>query len=136
METNETSPADVLLVGKTVTVSYVADPFFSRGEFRLENHSPVTVKAAVESAWLDVGEERQSLSVTTVFDHAKGEALDLKGFEVEATSTLSFALGFPIVYFDPPLGVSVSVGLRLILNGLELEAQSPIRFIRRIPRGH
>ncbi|HEX2269527.1 MAG TPA: hypothetical protein VHH35_08335 [Pyrinomonadaceae bacterium] len=60
--------------------------------------------------------------------------VDPQDFKVEAQSVLNFLVGFPAVAYEPPFGESVAVGFRLQVNGAELEALSPITFVRRLPR--
>lgn len=121
------------LAGETVTVSYVADPAIGRGEFRLTNGAESARTAAVLSAWLESGDGRQPLAGVSVFDLDREQGLPPEGFEVGARATLSFALGFPRVAREPRFGESLAVAVKLSVNGTELEARSPIKFIRRIP---
>lgn len=121
------------LVGETVTVSYVADPWVGHGRFRLENHDAVAVTATVESAWLELGGRRQPLAGITVFDLEQDKMVNPTGFRIDAKATLPFLVGFPRVVHVPRFGESGAVGLRLTVNGTELQALSPIVFIRLIP---
>lgn len=122
------------LIGETVIVSYVADPSVGHGQFRLENRGAVAVVAAVESAWLEFGAHRQPLAEVTVFDLDQEQTVNPGGFKVEARATVTFMLGFPKVAYEPRFGESSAVGVRLSVNGAELQALSPIVFQRRIPR--
>ena len=122
------------LIGETVTVSYVADPSVGHGRFRLENHEAVAVTAAVESAWLELGGHRQPLAGITVFDLDQDRMVNPASFRIDAEATVTFMLGFPKVAYEPRFGESSAVGLRLSVNGAELQALSPIVFEPRIPR--
>lgn len=124
---------DVQLVGEPVTVSGIGDLAAGRGRFRLENPGPDPVRAAVVSAWLDVGDRRRPLEPATVFDVDRDLAFDPTGFEIE-TGTMTFLLGFPRVPDEAGPGETTSVGVRLDVNGSTVEARSPIVFERRIPR--
>jgi hypothetical protein len=123
----------VRLVGETVTVSGVGDLAAGHGRFRLENPGPAAVRAAVDSAWLDVGGRARPLEVATVFDADRDEALDPTGFEV-TPGTLTFLLGFPRVADASGPGETTCVRLRLNVDGAPLDAASAIVFERRIPR--
>lgn len=127
---------DPRLIGETVTISYVADPSIGYGQFRLENRGAVAVTAAVESAWLELGGHRQPLAGVTVFDLDQDRMVDPESFEVDAEATVRFLVGFPRVAHEPRFGESSAVGLRLNVNGAELQALSLIEFVRRIPYGH
>jgi len=130
----KTTPHSALqLVGETVTISYVADPSVGHGEFRLENSGDVAVTAAVESAWLELGARRQPLADVTVFDLDQDQMVNPKSFKVDAKTTLKFLVGFPRVTYEPRFGESSALGLRLNINGTELQALSPLKFVRRIP---
>lgn len=130
-----THDSDIQLTGETVTINYVANPSVGHGQFHLENHGTVAVKAAVESAWLKLGEHRHPLIDITVFDLGQDQMLNLESFKVDAKATLSFLLGFPKVAHEPRFGESSAVGLRLRVDGAELQALSPIKFVRRFPYG-
>lgn len=123
----------VQLVGEPVTVSGVGDLAAGHGRFRLENPGPAAVRAAVVSAWLDVGGRRRPLMPATVFDVDRDRAFDPDGFEVEAGTT-TFLLGFPRVPDEAGPAEETSIGLRLAADGSTVEARSPIVFERRIPR--
>lgn len=134
-ETMNTQHSDLQLIGETVTVSYVADPSVGHGQFRLENRGAVAVTVAVELAWLELGGHRHTLASITVFDLDQDRMVNLEGFKVDTKATLSFLLGFPKVAHEPRFGESSAVGLRLRVNGAELQALSPIKFVRRFPYG-
>jgi hypothetical protein len=121
------------LEGEEVTVSGVGDLAVGHGQFRLENPGADAVQAAVESAWLDVGDRQIPLVPATVFDLERDVALDPGGFDVEP-GTMSFLLGFPRMPNQAGPAEQTSVGLRLAVDGSTLEARSPIRLERRIPR--
>lgn len=121
------------LIGEMVTVSYVADPSFGHGKFRLENHDAVTVEAAVESAWLELGERVQSLADVSIFDLSQDQMVNPKSLKVDAGAIMNFLVGFPRIAYEPHFGEVVNVGLRLRVNGVKLEALSPIKFVHRIP---
>jgi hypothetical protein len=121
------------LVGERVTVSYVADPSVSYGQFRLENHEAVAVTITVESVWLEIEGHQQPLTGFTVFDLDQDRLVNPKNFKVDAEKTVRFLVGFPKVVHEPRFGETTAVGLRLKLNSTELQALSPIQFIRRFP---
>ena len=123
------------LVGETVTVSYVADPAMGHGQFRLHNHGATAATASVASAWLELGGDRRPLADITVFDLEQEQMVNPDNFKVDGTKTLGFLLGFPRVAHEPRFGESSAVGLRLRVDGAELQALSPIKFVRRVPRG-
>ncbi len=135
-ETMTARPSKPQLIGEAVTVSYVADPSMGHGQFRLENHGDIAVIATVESAWLELGERRLSLDRISVFDLDKDRMVNPDSFEVGAKATMKFLIGFPAISYEPPFGESSAVGLRIRVNGNELKALSPIKFVRRIPRDH
>lgn len=126
---------DLQLIGETVTVSYVTDPSVGRGQFRIENHGTAAVTAVVESAWLELGGYRQPLVGITVFDLDHERMVNPESFKVDAETTMMFLVGFPVVAHEPRFGESVAVGLRLSVNGTELQALSTIELVRRIPYG-
>lgn len=134
-ETMTTRHSGLQLTGETVTVSYVADPSMGHGQFRLENQGAVAVTAAVESASLEFGGHQQPLSGITVFDLDQDQMVDPDSFKVDAGKTMRFLVGFPVVAHEPRFGESIAVGLRLTVNGAELTALSPIKFVRRFPCG-
>lgn len=121
------------LIGETVTVSYVADPAVGYGQFRLKNHGTVDVIAAVQSVWLEIGEQRQTFAEVTVFDLEQDQMVNPQAFTVHASKELAFMVGFPRVNYEPSFGELSGVGLQLKVNDDELQALSPIRFERRIP---
>ncbi|KAF5435364.1 hypothetical protein C5S35_11250 [Candidatus Methanophagaceae archaeon] len=116
-------------------MSYVTDPSVGYGQFRLENCGTIAVTAAVKSAWLELGGHRQPLAGITVFDLDQDRMLNPESFKVDAEATVTFLIGFPVVAHEPRFGESTVVGLRLSINGTELQALSPIEFVRRIPYG-
>ena len=122
------------LVGETVTISYVADPAIGHGKFRLENGGEIQVTASIKSAWLQFGDRQQLLDNISVFDSVQDNPFDPHSFTVEAGTELNFLLGFPPMAVDPRFGETYGVGLRLQVNGLELEAVSEINLVQRIPR--
>lgn len=126
----------IQLIGETVTVNYVANPSVGHGQFRLENGRAVAVTAAVEVAWLEFGGSRKPLVGITVFDLEQERMVDPDGFKVGAETTMMFLIGFPKVDYAPRFGESTAVGLRLSVNGTEIQALSSIKFVRRIPYGH
>jgi hypothetical protein len=131
-----TIPSGPKLIGETVTVSYVADPSVGHGQFRLENDATVAVTAAVESAWLEFGGQEQLLTCITVFDLNQEQMVTPESFKVDAEATLLFLVGFPKFAHEPRFDEASAVGLRLSVNGAELKALSPIKFVRRFPYGH
>jgi hypothetical protein len=128
------SPADLQLIGEPVPVSYVADPSVGYGQFRLENRGHKAVTAAVQSAWLELGARQQPLSDITVFDLDQELMVNPESYKVDAKAIVRFRVGFPRFAHEPRFGESSAVGLRLSVNSAELQAKSPIEFVRRIPR--
>ena len=124
------------LIGEAVTVSYVADPSVGHGQFRLENHGDVAMMAVVKLAWLELGGRQQPLAGVTVFDLDQDQMMNPENFKVGVEATVTFLLGFSKVAYEPHFGESAAVGLRLRVNGTEIQALSPIKFVRRIPYGH
>lgn len=123
----------VQLAGEPVTVSGLGDLAAGHGRFRLENPGPGPARAAVVSAWLDVGDRTRPLEPATVFDVDRDVAFDPAGFEIEP-GTMTFLLGFPQVSNEAGPGEETSVGVRLAVDGSTVEARSPIVFERRIPQ--
>lgn len=128
------SNSGVQLIGESVTVSYVADPSLGHGQFRLENHGNTAVMAAVKSAWLELGARIQPVVDVTLYDLAQEQMINPDGFKIEAGATKRFLIGFPKFIYEPNFGEKTNVGLRLTINGDELQAFSSIVFERRIPR--
>ncbi|MBW4528045.1 MAG: hypothetical protein KME18_23165 [Phormidium tanganyikae FI6-MK23] len=125
--------SNVRLIGETVTISYVADPGISRGQFRLENHGTTAISAKVEAVWLE-REEQEPLTEISIFDLAQEQTVSSEHLVVQAGAAMTFLAGFPRIAYEPQFGETVAVGLRLIVDGVALEALSPIEFVRRIPR--
>jgi hypothetical protein len=123
------------LTGEPVEISYVADPHVGRGEFVLANPGPAPLSASVETAWFEADAQRRPLSGVTVFDLDHDQTLDAHALRVEAGDTLRFWLGFPRIAYEPQVGEAAAVGLRLRAGDTLLEARSPVRFLRRWPRG-
>jgi len=126
--------ARVSLAGETVDISYVSDPKIGHGSFRLSNAGDTAVSVGVVAAWLELGSQRKPLDQFTVFDLAKEHMVDPKHFEVGATASLGFLLGFPTMAYEPGFGESAAVGVTLSAGGAEVTARSPLRFVRRMPR--
>ena len=127
-------PLGVQLGGETVTVSYIADPSVGHGQFRLENYGTAAVMASVTSAWLELGTHRQPLPAITVYNLDHEQTLDPESFRVDAGATMRFLIGFPEFAYEPHFGESTAVGLRLKVHGAEIQALSPVKFVRRHPR--
>jgi hypothetical protein len=123
------------LIGETVTLSYVAGPFISYGKFHLENHTTRTITASVKSVWLNLDKHQKPLSNFTVFDLTQDRMVNPESFTVDAQTIMTFLVGFPRVAYEPFMGESISVGLRVIVNDAEIKASSPIEFVRRLPYG-
>lgn len=121
------------LIGEIVTISYVADPWVSRGQFRLENHGTTPISATVEAVWLK-SEEPQPLTEISIFNLDQEQTIDPESFTVPAGAAMTFLVGFPRIAYEPHFGETVAVGLRLSVDGIEQQALSPIEFVRRIPR--
>lgn len=122
------------LVGETIVVTYVADPVVSRGQFRLENHGTSAAFVAVESAWVRMGGRQQPLPQVFLFDVDADQQLDPSRLRVAPGQQVTFLLGFAGVPYLPPAD-DVVVGLRLSGPPASIEAESPVQFVRRIPRG-
>lgn len=127
--------SDILLIGETVNVNYIADPSVGYGRFRLENHGAIAVTAAVKSAWWEIEGHRRPLTSITVFDLNQDKMVDPQSFKVDAEATMTFLVGFPRVALEPSFGESIAVGLQLNVNGAEMQALSPIELVRRFPKG-
>ena len=127
--------SDFQLIGETVTVSYIVDPSVGHGQFRLENYGTAAVMAAIESAWLELGAHRQPLSGITVYNLDHEQMVNPESFKVDAGATMRFLVGFPEVVYEPRFGESTGVGLRLSADGVDLQALSPVVFVRRHPSG-
>lgn len=128
------SDAEIRIIGEPITVSYLTDPTISRGRFRLENHGNSTAQAAVELAWVRIGQQRQHLSHISLFDVNTDQQLDPNQLEVAPGEIVTFLLGFPRIPYRQE-GNEVSVGIRLAGSQTPIEAESPIQLIRRIPPG-
>lgn len=128
------SDAEIRIIGEPITVSYLTDPAISRGRFRLENHGNSTAQAAVELAWVRIGQQRQHLSHISLFDVNTDQQLDPHQLEVAPGEIVTFLLGFPRIPYRQE-GNEVSVGIRLAGSQTPIEAESPIQLIRRIPPG-
>lgn len=124
----------VTLAGEPVTISYVADPAVGHGRFRLENHGSAAVRAVVESAWLEAGGERRPLAGISVFDVQEERSLQPDDIRVAPGAAATLLVGFPRIMFEPRFGEPAAVGVSLLVDGARLQALSPLRFIRRIPR--
>ncbi len=124
----------VELTGEAVTVSGVADPAVSYGQFRLENHGQASEIASLGAVWLEVGERRQPLAQVTLFDVSHDQELEPGHFEIEPGTTINFLVGFPKVAYEARAG-EFTVCLELHVGGADLEARSPVTFVQRIPRG-
>ena len=128
------SDAEIRIIGEPITVSYLTDPAISRGRFRLENHGNSTAQAAVELAWVRIGQQRQHLSHISLFDVNTDQQLDPNQLEVAPGEIVTFLLGFPRIPYRQE-GNEVSVGIRLAGSLTPIEAESPIQLVRRIPPG-
>jgi hypothetical protein len=117
-----------------VSLSSLTDPWIGYGRFRLINGNNTAITASVQAAWLQMGEDCQSLVSVTVFDIDEERTVDPEGFQIAASETKTFLLGFPRVVYGARSDQSLAVGLRLTISGSELQALSPIHFVRRIPR--
>lgn len=122
------------LVGETVIINYVSDPFIGNGKFHIENFTTNPVSARVDSAWSKIGDYEKILTDITVFNLDTLQAVDSQSFVINPGTTMKFLLGFPVIQYDPHFGETGFVGLRLIVNGYKIEAESPIQFVRRFPR--
>ena len=127
------SEARIDLIGESVTLSYLADPGVSYGQFRLENRQDTAATVVVERAWLALGEREQQLEAVSLFDRGREQNLDPQGFVVAGGAALQLLVGFPKVAYEPPPGETCAVGLRVRVDDLPREALSPIQFVRRVP---
>jgi hypothetical protein len=123
--------SNVRLSGETVTISYIADPAVGHGQFLIDNQSNKSINAKVEEIWLDLGNSQQPLQPVTIYDMSQEKALNPKDFSILPKAVLNFLVGFPQVMHEPHFGETCSVFLKLVINGTELTARSPIRFERR-----
>jgi hypothetical protein len=115
-----------------VTISSIDIMGVGRGEFVLDNDGDEPVAARVAEAWLELGDERRSLSDFSLYDLDGEQPVEGDEVSVGGGSTLRFALGFPRVAVGGSLG-GVAVGARVVAGGEELEAASPVRLERRMP---
>jgi hypothetical protein len=115
-----------------VTISSIDVTGVGRGEFALDNDGDEPVAARVAEAWLELGDERRSLSDFSLYDLDGEQPVEGDEVSVGGGSTLRFALGFPRVTVAGPMG-GVAVGARVVADGEELEAASPVRLERRMP---
>lgn len=127
-------PTQIHLTGATVSINYLADPYISRGEFRLANQSAHSINASIKSVSLQVGNKIEKLSDYSAFDIGLGKEIDVDNLYVKAKSGLVFSVGFPRIEYTSSF--KDSIGLELIVNveGVELQAVSPIKLTKRIPR--
>jgi hypothetical protein len=126
-------PVTLRLIGEPVIVSYIANPFIGHGQFRLENHGASAVAASIDAVWLELGESRKQLSDISAFDLDHDRPANPDSLTVEAESMIRFLVGFPRLAHEPPFGESAAVRLRVHSGGVQLQAVSPIKFVRRIP---
>lgn len=120
------------LIGQPVIISYLADPQVRRGQFRIENHGDTAAHTAVQAAWLNVGGRQRPLGKIFLFDVDNDQPLDPGNIAIPPGQGVTFLLGFPGVPYDERR--DVAVGLRLVGGPPPIEAESPLRLIRRIPR--
>ena len=121
------------LRGEPVTVSSM-DPALGYGEFELANDGGDPVAARVAEAWLELGDERQPLAEFSLYDVSAEQSVEGDEIEVGGGATLRFTLGFPRVRVAGPSLSRVGVGARVVADGDDLEAVSPVRLERRMPR--
>jgi hypothetical protein len=118
------------LRGEPVTISSIDMTGVGRGEFVLDNDGEERVAARVAEAWLELGGERRSLPDFSLYDLDGEQPVEGDEVQVDGGASLHFALGFPRV---PVQGGDVAVGARLVADGDELEASSPVRLEQRRP---
>ena len=78
--------------------------------------------------------QRRALSDITVYDLGIERMVDPNGFGVDGGEVLEFLVGFPRRTYVPRFGELTYVQVVLSVEGVELEARSEIRFVRRIPK--
>ena len=121
------------LVGEKVVISFVSDPSIGRGHFHLKNRTSLSETATIESSWLELNGDVRLLPEISVFDRKLAREVDPKQIDVGPESTVEFYVGFPRITLEPRFGDSGSVGIRLRIGGVQLEAISNLQFVRRIP---
>jgi hypothetical protein len=119
------------LEGDIVTVSGVGELVAGHGQFLLDNPGG-DAEAAIEEAWLEVGDEHWPVTPASVFDTTTDEAYDPRRFRVTAGTT-SFLVGFPEIGRPAGPARPIALAVRLRVGSETLEARSPIVFQQRRP---
>jgi hypothetical protein len=118
------------LRGEPVTISSIDVTGVGRGEFTLDNDGDEAVSARVSEAWLELGDERRSLSDFSIYDLDGEQPVEGGEMSVSGGGSMRFLLGFPRVAVS---GGPVAVGARVVAGDDELEAVSQVRLERRMP---
>ena len=126
--------SDFTLVGETVRISHLADPSIGHGQFQIKNARGKAVKAALNSAWLEIGVKRQPLTEVSVYLLDEERPADADDFEIAATPNTTILISFPRVEIQPFFGEIIHVGIDLSINNIQFKALSPIVLERRIPK--
>jgi hypothetical protein len=122
------------LTGETVTISTTGEFIVGHGQFRLRNAGNEELVAAFDGLWLDVNGQRQPLALGSIFDEERAQNVDPAAMRVAPGLTLTLAIGFPPFVYEPGASDRTAVVARLRTGAHALEASSPLRFQRRIPR--
>lgn len=122
------------LAGEQVTISTVGDFRVGHDRFRLHNVGSDELVAAFDNLWLDVNGKRQSLQLGSIFEMERGQNLDPTYLRLAPGETLSLLIGFPSFVHNPKASEQTAAVVRLRAGARMLEASSPLRFERRIPR--
>ena len=127
----DTGIPNLQLNGELVTIHTPAARKVGQGKFCLENREGASFRATINVAWLEFGSGRQVLvSDLTVSDRERDLPLNPERFTVEAQASLPFQIDFVEPAYEPGWGECTAVGLRLEVGGTELEALSPVEFVR------
>jgi hypothetical protein len=135
MSTTENTQAPAAeLTGEAVTISTTGDFRVGHGRFRLRNAGSQELIAALDGLWFEVNGQRQPLQLGSIHDVDRGQNLDPDDIRLAAGETLTVLIGFPPFVHNPQMGEQDAVVVRLRAGASTLEASSPLRFERRIPR--
>ena len=132
--TTPPSPAQVTFEGETVTISVVGEFRVGHGRFRLRNTGSDAAVVSVRDVWFASDGQRKKLALGSVHDVARGENLDAEALQLAPGDDRAVLIAFPMFSHEPRLSEQSAVVVRIRLGDTSLEASSPLRFERRIPR--
>jgi hypothetical protein len=132
--TENTATPAAELAGELVTISTAGDFRVGHGRFRLRNAGSEELVAALDGLWFEVNGQRQPLQLGSIHDVDRGHNLDPNDIRLAPGGTLTVLIGFPTFVHNPQAGEQTAVVVRLRAGASTLEASSPLRFERRIPR--